>query len=88
MRSAIREVASALETLEQAHPWSPDIKATDDFLDPLFRTFFKKLSLPISFRKADYYRLAKLVPAADIDSEIALKLDAIVDVAAHAAPTT
>jgi hypothetical protein len=83
MRNAIREVASALETLGQPDPWSPDIKATDDFLDPLFRKFFKKLDLPISFRKADYHQLAKLVPASEIDDEIVRMLDAIVDVASH-----
>jgi ABC-type lipoprotein export system ATPase subunit len=84
MRNAIREVASALETLGQPDPWSPDIKATDDFLDPLFRKFFKKLDLPISFRKADYHQLAKLLPASEIDEEIVLKLDAIVEVATRA----
>jgi hypothetical protein len=84
MRNAIREVASALEILGHPDPWSPDIKATDDFLDPLFRKFFKQLDLPISFRKADYHQLAMLVPASEIDAEIVQKLDAIVEVASRA----
>jgi hypothetical protein len=84
MRDAIREVAAALETLGQPDPWSPDIKATDEFLDPLFRKFFQKLNLPITFRKADYYQLARLVPADVIDNEIVRKLDAIVEVASNA----
>jgi hypothetical protein len=40
--------------------------------------------LPISFRKADYHQLAKLLPASEIDEEIVLKLDAIVEVATRA----
>lgn len=87
MRDAIREVAAALETLGQPDPWSPDIKATDEFLDPLFRKFFKKLDLPITFRKADYHRLAKLVPANEIADEIVQKLNAIVEVASRAGLT-
>jgi hypothetical protein len=84
MRNAIREVTTALETLGHPDPWSPDIKATDDFLDPLFKKFFKKLDLPISFRKADYHQLARLVPVSDIDDELVRKLDAIVEVASRA----
>jgi ABC-type lipoprotein export system ATPase subunit len=84
MRDAIGEVAAALETLGHPDPWSPDIKATDEFLDPLFRKFFQTLKLPITFRKADYYQLAKLVPAGAIDNEIVRKLDAIVEVASNA----
>ena len=33
----------ARTVLRQESPWSPDIKVTDDFLDPLFETFFEKL---------------------------------------------
>jgi ABC-type lipoprotein export system ATPase subunit len=86
MREAIHEVSQALSTLGKPDPWSPDIKATDEFLDPLFRAFFKKLSLPLTFRKADYHELASLVPKNAIDPEIKEKLDAIVALASKAAP--
>ena len=81
-------MAAALKTLKGSEPWSPDIKATDDFLDPLFRLFFEKLGLPNLLRKSDYYVLARFLTQADIDAEVAQKLDAIVDVAAQAHPRT
>jgi ABC-type lipoprotein export system ATPase subunit len=86
MREAIAEVAGALNTLGKPDPWSPDIKATDEFLDPLFKSFFKKLNLPLDLRKSDYYVLAGLVPKEQIDAEIVEKLDAIVTVAEQARP--
>jgi hypothetical protein len=86
MRESIAEVAAALSTLKGAEPWSPEIKATDDFLDPLFRRFFEKLGLPNLLRKSDYYVLARFLTQADIDPEVVHKLDAIVGVAARARP--
>ena len=88
MRTAIREVSDALRTLGKPDPWSADIKTTDDFLDPLFKSFFKKLDLPLKLRKSDYHVLAGLVPKGDIDAEVVEKLDAIVAVAQRAAPRT
>jgi hypothetical protein len=88
MREAIDEVSQALNTLGKPGPWSPDIKATDDFLDPLFRTFFRKLALPLTFRKADYHELANLVPRNTIEPEIGEKLDVIVELANKGKPRT
>ena len=51
MREAISEVTAALGTLNKPSPWSPDIKATDDFLDPLFKRFFKKLRVAAGIEK-------------------------------------
>ena len=86
MAEAIAEVSSALRTLRNLDPWSPDIKATDDFLDPLFKRYFEKLKLPNLLRKTDYHVLARLVPADKIDPEVVEKLDAIVKVANQAKP--
>ena len=86
MREAIQEVASALETFGKPNPWSNDLKATDDFLDPLFRVFFKKLSLPLALRKSDYHSLARLVPKGKLDTEVREKLDQIATVASQATP--
>jgi ABC-type taurine transport system ATPase subunit len=88
MRQSIAEVTAALKTLNKPDPWSPDIKATDDFLDPLFRAFFEKRGLPLQLRKSDYHVLAGLVPRAKLDAEIAEALDAIVATAAQARPRT
>ena len=81
MREAIREVQSALETLNKGTPWSPDIKASDDFLGPLFHKYFQKLGLPNLMAKKNFYELAAHVPAAEIDPEISDKLDVIAQVA-------
>ncbi|MEK6674062.1 MAG: AAA family ATPase [Planctomycetota bacterium] len=86
MREAITDVKGALATLGKPDPWSPDIKASDEFLEPVFKTFFKKLSLPLTLRKSDYHVLAGLVPKDQIDPEVVEKLDAIVAVASKASP--
>ena len=88
MREAIVEVTQALKTLGGPDPWSADIKATDQFLDPLFRKFFEKRGLPIQLRKSEYHVLASLVPKEKLDREITEKLDAIVAVAERAKPRT
>lgn len=84
MRECIREVTAALQTLGRPSPWSADVKATDDFLNPLFERFFKKLGLPNLLKKTDYHILARLVPKDQIDAEVKMKLDGIVAVATRA----
>jgi hypothetical protein len=84
MREAIAEVKQALETFGRPDPWSPDIKATDDFLEPLFKIFFKKRELPLQLRKSQYHVLASLLPKEKMDPEVGEKLDAIVTVAKRA----
>ncbi|MEW6620793.1 MAG: AAA family ATPase [bacterium] len=86
MKEAILELTSALKTLNKPAPWSPDIKATDDFLDLLFDNYFKKLGLPNLLKKSDYHILVQFVPKNEIDSEITEKLDAIVEIAKRAIP--
>jgi hypothetical protein len=86
MRQAIGEVEGALQTLRGESPWSPDIKATDDFLDPLFARYFEKLGLPHLLRKTDYHVLARFIPEEKLDHEVGEKLDAIAAVAAGARP--
>ena len=86
MESIIDDVAQALETLGKPSPWSPDIKVTDDFLDPLFGKYFNALALPNLMRKSDYHELASFVSRGQIDPEIEEKLDAIFAVAKKANP--
>lgn len=88
MREAIAEVSQALLTLDKPDPWSTDIKASDDFLAPLFLKYFQKLGLPLQLRKSDYYIIAGLVPKERLDAEITEKLDTIVAVAKSARPRT
>jgi hypothetical protein len=86
MEESINEVAQALATLNRPEPWSADIKATDEFLDPLFKKFFEKLELPLTFRKSDYHLLADFVPRREIDADIVEKLNQIIAVAQAAKP--
>ena len=87
MREAIADVTKLLE-IDDLNPWSPDVKATDQVLDRVFRLFFKKLKLPLQLRKSDYHILASLVPKERLDGEITEKLDAIVAVAKKSKPRT
>ena len=86
MGQAIEEVESALKTLGKRSPWSADIKTSDDFLVPLFESYFGKLGLPNLMAKKNFYELAEHVPDSEIDPEINEKLDAIVRVAESATP--
>ncbi|MGY6217582.1 ATP-dependent nuclease [Methylolobus aquaticus] len=86
MQETITEIEVALSALDKPSPWGPDIKASDDFLDPLFKRFFEKLSLPNLMRKADYHTLAPFVPKDTVDPEIREKLDLIAQTADQAKP--
>jgi hypothetical protein len=86
MQQAIKEIETALITLNKPSPWSQDIKATDEFLDPLFTRYFDELGLPNLLRKTDYHILAQFLPAHLIDKEVVEKLDLIVKVAQKAKP--
>jgi len=85
MENAIRQVEGALRILSK-DPWSADIKASDEFLDPLFGRFYKNLKLPNLMSKTDFHALAAFVPANAIDPEIGQALEAIVAVASRARP--
>ena len=86
MHDSIREVSQALRTLGKPDAWSVDIKASDEFLDPLFTDFSRRLGLPLVLRKSEYCDLVKFLPKAGVDPEVGRMLDAIVAVAARAAP--
>ena len=86
MEEIIGEIEKALGALGRPSPWSPDLKVTDDFLDPVFKKFYEKLGLPNLMRKTNYHILAKYVPVASLDSEISEKLDVILAVSNRAHP--
>jgi len=84
MAKAIAAIEDALQTLGSPSPWEGELKASDDFLDPLFERFFRDLALPNLMRKTNYHALAEFVPADLLDAEITEKLDAIAGAAARA----
>ncbi len=86
MEEAIAEVSAALEVLGRPDPFGPEVKASDDFLTPLFQSYFRKLGLRNLMQKTDFHVLTKFVPRARIDPEVIEKLDLIATVAAQARP--
>ena len=86
MREAIAEVTAALETLGKPDPWSDEIKASEDFLQPLFQSYFRRLGQPNTMNKSNFYILTNYMNPEDVDAEIRDKLDAILEVAQRAHP--
>jgi energy-coupling factor transporter ATP-binding protein EcfA2 len=87
MEASIEEVADAFSKLGKPDPFGPAAKASDEFLDPLFRAFFTKMHLPATMmRKTDYHTLAPFLEASAIDPEVTEKLDRILEVAGRARP--
>lgn len=86
MAEAIGEISDALRKLSKPHPFSGDIKASDEFLTPLYHTFFQKLGLPDLMQKSDFHSLVRFLPPAEVDPEIRDTLDAIRLVAEQARP--
>ena len=87
MQRAIEEISAALAALGKPDPWSPDLKASEEFLDPLFRKFYEAVKLPNLMRKTDYHTLAPYVATEEVDDEVREKLDAIASVAGKARST-
>lgn len=86
MEEAIDDIAKALAQLGKPDPWGPDLKASDEFLDPLFRAFYAKVGLPNLMRKTDYHTLAAFVREDELDPEVREKLDLIAGTATRARP--
>ncbi len=81
MEDSIQEIEKALESLGKPSPWSGKLKVSDEFLTPLFKSFFKKLKLPNLMQKTDFHTLVQYLPEEQIPLEVRHKLDAIVKTA-------
>ncbi len=86
VQNAIGEIESALRTLGKGSPWDAEIKASDEFLTPLFQAYFDSLGLPNLMAKKNFHELAEHVPDGEIDPEIREKLDTITGAAESADP--
>ena len=82
MQDAIAEVEAELAANGTAPPWSADLKAGEQVLEPILAAFFRKLDLPVANRSM--HELAEHVPEDEIAPDITRKLDAIAQVAADA----
>ena len=86
LETCVGELVNALRLTNKPDPWGPDIKVTDDFLDPLFKLFYERLGTPQRTFKRDYHNLADTIPVAEIAPEVSQVLDAIHEVANRAKP--
>ena len=78
----IKKLESAFKTLNKPEIFSDDIKASDDFLIPLFENFNKSLGKPksMSLQKKDFYKLVKHIKKEEIADEVEDVLDKIVEI--------
>jgi ABC-type transport system involved in cytochrome c biogenesis ATPase subunit len=86
LEACVAELVNALRLTNKPDPWGPDIKVTDDFLDPLFKLFYERLGTPQRTFKRDYHGLADAIPVNEIAPEVPTVLDAIFEVANRAKP--
>jgi len=88
MTRSIADLIPPIARREPKHEWWANTKASDDFLDQLFKRFYVgELKLPNLMRKTDYHTLAHHVSIDEIDDEVREKLDTIADVAKRASPS-
>ncbi|HLG13009.1 MAG TPA: AAA family ATPase [Blastocatellia bacterium] len=86
MTECIEDLVPRAALRDRNHRWWHDTKVSDDFLDPLFESFFQKLGLRNLMRKTDYHVLVRHVSADQIAPEISEVLDIVVEVARQAKP--
>ena len=84
MRDAIAEVEAALAANGTGLPWSADLRAGEQILEPILAAFFRELDLPVANRSV--HELVEHVPENEIAPDVTRKLDAIARVAAGASP--
>jgi ABC-type taurine transport system ATPase subunit len=87
MQECIDDLVPRVALRNRDDRWWRDTKVTDEFLDRLFPTFFKRIDLPNLMSKSDYHELAQYFSESLIDPEVREKLDSIVSVAKSAQPT-
>ena len=86
MDECIRELVPPVALGDPNHRYWITTKVSDDFLEPLFESYFSRLGLPNLMRKSDYHELAGFVVKEEIPSEVVETLDAVVRTADEARP--
>lgn len=77
MSESLARLASALRDLGKPSPWGGDLKVGDEFLAPLFKSYFGQLGLYNTMPKREFHRLVEYIPDDEIDDEVREKLDVI-----------
>ena len=83
MEAEIEKMQQAFGTMNKPDPFSGDIKASDEFLVPLFENYAEALEWPPSqaLQKKDFYKLVAHIPEEEIDKEVTVVLDKIAETA-------
>jgi hypothetical protein len=88
LNTCLDEIVNALRLTNKPDPWGADIKVTDEFLDPLFKLYYERLSIPQQTFKRDYHGLADVVPVSELPQEVSSVLDDLLAVASRAVPAS
>lgn len=86
MLECIQDHVTPAAYRDRSHCWWRTVKASDDFLDPVFRCFYRKLGLYNLMDKAAFYHLAEYATHEIIPDEVVEKLAAIAELANRAKP--
>ena len=86
MRQAVRDRVPPAALRDPEDRWWREVKASDEFLAPVFQSFFRALGRPPDVGKANYHRLVPHIPEATLAPAVVEVLDAIAAVAARARP--
>jgi len=86
MQDCIEDFVPRVAMRDRANKWWNETKVSDEFLEPLFESFFKKLGLYNEMSKTNFHVLAPHVPLELISSEVREMLDMVVRVAGQARP--
>lgn len=87
MQESIQDNIPPAVLRDSEHSWWKDTKASDDFLDLVFRAYCGRLGLPVSLmKKSDYHIPARFVPKELISPEVVHVLDAILAQSVKAKP--
>ena len=78
MEAAIARTEAALIDLNKGSPWDAGFKVSDDFLAPLFATFYRTLKLSNTMLKTNFHRIAAVLHKDEVHPEVIGMLDAIV----------
>ena len=86
MEDAITDVENARQVLNQTSPWDDDTKVSDEFLAPLFVSFYGKTGMSGQIQKSDYHFLVGYLEPEEIDPEVVDVLDRIAEIASASGP--
>lgn len=84
MEESISDIEGARRILGQSSPWDGGTRVSEEFLAPLFRSFYEKMGMSSQILKTDYHFLVGYVIESDIDPEVVSVLDSISNVDAKA----